>query len=293
MLKLDNTLLEEIGLGGLPDAQKRQMLQHIYDTLELRVGTHLANQMTDKQLEEFEKFIDAGGDANQAQALQWLEANLPNYKQVVQDTFEALKAEVKQMAPQLLAAAAAQPQEAQIVSQPTTPPQSAPPQPYTQPPVQPSYSSPAPQQPSQQFGVPSPGQVMPSQQAPADSNQAFQQSSAYTQQPQSAFAQAPVPGAGGFAQPLQSPVGQPFVAQSAIPQSPPAQADPFAVPSPQPTAPQFGQSGQPQDSSAQPGPVADTPISSPWQPPTPPVNPTDSAWQPRPTAGQEPPQGMV
>ena len=68
MLRLDNNLLEELGLGALPEDQKRQMLQHIYETLELRVGTHLANQMTDKQLEEFEKFIDAGGVRNQRKA---------------------------------------------------------------------------------------------------------------------------------------------------------------------------------------------------------------------------------
>jgi hypothetical protein len=121
MLKLDNNLLDELGLGTLPEAQKRAMLQHIYDTLELRVGTNLANQMTDRQLEEFEKFIDEGGDANQAQALQWLESNLPNYKQVVNEVFEELKAEIKQMAPQIMAASLpqtpAQPSMTQAQSQ--------------------------------------------------------------------------------------------------------------------------------------------------------------------------------
>lgn len=118
MLKLDNNLLEELGLGGLPEDQKRAMLQHIYETLELRVGTDLANQMTDQQLEEFEKFIDDGGDANQAQALQWLETNLPNYKQVVNEVFEALKGEIKQMAPQIMAASAPQPAQVPPGAQP-------------------------------------------------------------------------------------------------------------------------------------------------------------------------------
>jgi len=108
MLKLDNNLLNELGLGALPEDQKKAMLQHIYETLELRVGTNLANQMTDQQLEEFEKFIDDGGDANQSQALSWLETNLPNYKQVVNEVFEALKLEIKQMAPQLVAASTQQ-----------------------------------------------------------------------------------------------------------------------------------------------------------------------------------------
>ena len=108
MLKLDNDLLAELGLGGLPEDQKQAMLQHIYDTLELRVGTRLANQMTDQQLDEFERFIDVNGDANQAQALQWLEANLPHYKDVVNQVFEELKAEIKQMAPQIMASSVPQ-----------------------------------------------------------------------------------------------------------------------------------------------------------------------------------------
>ena len=108
MLKLDNDLLAELGLGDLPEDQKQSMLQHIYDTLELRVGTRLANQMTDQQLDEFERFIDVNGDANQAQALQWLETNLPHYKDVVNQVFEELKAEIKQMAPQIMAASAPQ-----------------------------------------------------------------------------------------------------------------------------------------------------------------------------------------
>lgn len=141
MLKLDNNLLDELGLGTLPEEQKKAMLQHIYETLELRVGTQLANQMTDKQLEEFERFIDAGGDQNQAQALQWLETNLPNYKQVVNDVFEALKGEIHGLAPQIMASAQQppaqaaddtqqfqQPQSQQNISQPQGPAQNQNPQ---------------------------------------------------------------------------------------------------------------------------------------------------------------------
>lgn len=138
MLKLDNDLLQELGLGALPEDQKKAMLQHIYETLELRVGTQLANQMTDRQLEEFEQFIDAGGDANQEQALHWLETNLPNYKQVVNEVFEALKAEIKQMAPQIMAASMPQQGAVQQNAQDTT------------------VYQPAPQQQSQDWQQPGP-----------------------------------------------------------------------------------------------------------------------------------------
>src|SRR5580765_3337580 len=101
MFKLDNSLLEELGLGALPTEEKNKMLAHIYETLEMRVGMKLAEQMTNDQLDEFEAFIDRNDEAG---ALTWLETNFPNYKQVVADELEKLKAEIKATAPQIIAA---------------------------------------------------------------------------------------------------------------------------------------------------------------------------------------------
>lgn len=109
MFKLDNTLLEELGLGGLPTDEKNKMLGHIYETLEMRVGMKLAEQMSNEQLDEFESFVNSNDEAG---ALKWLETNFPNYKQVVADELEALKVEVKAAAPQIVAAAAQQPPQA-------------------------------------------------------------------------------------------------------------------------------------------------------------------------------------
>lgn len=101
MYKLDNNFLNDIGLGGLPEQEKKAMLHHIYETLELRVGMRLAEQMTDAQLDEFEAFIDKNDEAG---AKQWLDTNLPQYKQVVAEELEKLKQEIKTNAPQILAA---------------------------------------------------------------------------------------------------------------------------------------------------------------------------------------------
>lgn len=103
MFKLDDDLLKELGLGSLPPEEKNRMLAHIYETLEMRVGMKLAEQMTNEQLDEFEAFIDRNDEAG---ALKWLETNFPNYKQVVADELEKLKAEVKASAAQIVAAAA-------------------------------------------------------------------------------------------------------------------------------------------------------------------------------------------
>ncbi|MGH7237573.1 MAG: DUF5663 domain-containing protein, partial [Candidatus Saccharimonadales bacterium] len=86
---LDYNTLDELGLGALPPAEKKKMLAHILETLEMRVGTALANQMNDAQLDEFEHLMPSENDAPEAvsqkeqAALKWLEANFPSYKDVV------------------------------------------------------------------------------------------------------------------------------------------------------------------------------------------------------------------
>jgi hypothetical protein len=168
MFKLDNAFLEELGLGTLPAVEKNKMLAHIYETLEMRVGMKLAEQMTNEQLDEFESYINRQDEAG---ALKWLETNFPNYKQVVAEELEKLKGEIKQVAPQIVAqsqenaaanvaqapATAQQPLPAQQAS-PVAPQQQMPvtapvqpistPTPAQQPPVQPPvdqqpYSPPA------------------------------------------------------------------------------------------------------------------------------------------------------
>ena len=131
MFKLDNALLEELGLGSLPAEEKNRMLAQIYETLEMRVGMKLAEQMTNEQLDEFESFIDRNDEAG---ALQWLETNFPNYKQVVADELEKLKGEIKQSAAHIVAAVGQQ--------QATQPPQA--------PPAGPSYPQQPPADPNQQ-----------------------------------------------------------------------------------------------------------------------------------------------
>jgi protein-tyrosine-phosphatase len=129
MFQLDDKFLEDIGLNNLPEEQKKPFLQHIYDELELRVGTKLSDGMTDEQLEEFEAIIDRKDDvivgwlekfvpeyhndvvfmqlqtstdldvndpnlrADYA-ATKWLEINRSDYRQVVASVLEELKSEV-------------------------------------------------------------------------------------------------------------------------------------------------------------------------------------------------------
>jgi len=164
MLKIDNNLLQELGLSGLPEAEKNSFLKHIYETLEMRVGIRLADQMSNEQLDEFERYFEAKDDAG---AFKWLETNFPNYKEIVQQEFDKLKAEVAQTAPQIMAASQAQ--AAQGGQQPL------------QQPMQQQQPMPQPMQQPQQ-------NPMPQQQPVAD--QYAQQPQYQPQQPQQ-FQQQP------------------------------------------------------------------------------------------------------
>lgn len=76
MFQLDDQFLQDVGLGNLPDEQKQAFLQHTYETLEERVGTRLADSLSDEQLEEFEAFASQ----NEEKTYGWLNANVPNYQ---------------------------------------------------------------------------------------------------------------------------------------------------------------------------------------------------------------------
>jgi hypothetical protein len=193
MLKIDNSLLQELGLGSLPDPEKNSLLKHIYETLEMRVGIRLADQMTNQQLDEFEQYFEAKDDAG---AFKWLESNFPNYKDIVQEEFDKLRAEVGQSAPQIMAASQAAANQPAPQQQPGVapadpyyqqgggvPPQSAPapPQPYA-PPQQP-YQPQPPAYPQPQQPAPQPYQQNPSQENPSAPQQPYQQPPNPGQQP--------------------------------------------------------------------------------------------------------------
>lgn len=196
MIKLDDNLLTELGLQSLPAEEKRALLKQIYETLEMRVGTTLARQMTDAQLDEFESFINNNDEAG---ALHWLETNFPNYKDVVSQEFEMLKGEIRQAAPQIVANATANQQQMIAPTTPAAQPQQQMPPTqqdmYTQqqPPVAPTQY-PQPVQPTPQFQNPiqQPSQPTFQPQQPTPVPQPPQYAQPYYGQPQANPGVSPV-----------------------------------------------------------------------------------------------------
>ena len=125
MYKFDDTFLEAVGLGALPQDQKAAFLENAQDQFEVRVGEKMNAQMSDAQVAEFEKIIDNDqetinrwlsqlGDyrsdeiyqriasrvedesdrVNNYVSAKWLDQNCPNYRQIIEQTLEELKQEI-------------------------------------------------------------------------------------------------------------------------------------------------------------------------------------------------------
>lgn len=91
MFHLDDDFLVNLGLGDMPDDEKEAFLDYVYAELKLRVGAELSTELSDEQLEQFEKLLN-GGD--QEAAVAWLETHCPNYKEVVKQELDRLKEEI-------------------------------------------------------------------------------------------------------------------------------------------------------------------------------------------------------
>ena len=140
MFSLDDQFLADVGLADMPENEKEPFKQHIYNELELRVGSRLSEGMTDAQLQEFESIIDHNNDAitawiaanapeylqdevynrmrqalaeatdqevrDEYAATKWLEINRPDYRDVVKSTLNELKEEILKSQKDLLDTAA-------------------------------------------------------------------------------------------------------------------------------------------------------------------------------------------
>lgn len=91
MFELDDQFLVSVGLGDMPEEQKKPFLDHLLEELELRVGTRLSEGMSDSELTEFEKLIEAHDERG---AQRWLKYHRPDYETVVAEELEKLKTEI-------------------------------------------------------------------------------------------------------------------------------------------------------------------------------------------------------
>jgi len=99
MFQLDDQFLQDVGLSDLPEGQKQDFLQYTYETLEERVGTRLADSLSEAQLQEFEGFASQ----DEEKTYTWLSANIPDYQN--QEEYKQLSSSAPQDVTPLMIAA--------------------------------------------------------------------------------------------------------------------------------------------------------------------------------------------
>ncbi len=87
-MQFDEQFLSDIGLDDMPEEQKKAFLDYAQEELEVRIGEKISEGMTEEQLNEFDAIED------QELAVQWLDANRPDYKEVVARVVEDFKNEI-------------------------------------------------------------------------------------------------------------------------------------------------------------------------------------------------------
>lgn len=127
MYTFDDSFLESIGLGGIPDNQKDNFLDYAQEQLEVRIGEKMSEEVDEMKLDEFERIIDndaetvnewvqkagenykeneiykklessLGAESEEllgdfATAL-WLQENYPQYEQTIKDSIEGIRKDI-------------------------------------------------------------------------------------------------------------------------------------------------------------------------------------------------------
>ena len=88
-MQFDENFLQEMGLSSMPEDQKQAFLDYIQEELEVRIGERISEGLSEVQLNQFDLITD------QAEATKWLEANRPDYHEIVERTITELKDEIR------------------------------------------------------------------------------------------------------------------------------------------------------------------------------------------------------
>ncbi|HET9850226.1 MAG TPA: DUF5663 domain-containing protein [Candidatus Saccharimonadales bacterium] len=85
----DDKFLGAMGLKNLSDDDKKEALANILYTLNVNVGMRVADQLSDQQLEEFDRLTE--GDYDEQTLTEWLKNNVPNYAQLIGEEAEKMR----------------------------------------------------------------------------------------------------------------------------------------------------------------------------------------------------------
>lgn len=88
MAFIDDDFMTEVGLAEMPAAEKQAFMDHAREELEVRVGRTVSEGLSDEQLREFSQLGD------NVEVTDWLERNVPDFREVVKRVFQDFKQEL-------------------------------------------------------------------------------------------------------------------------------------------------------------------------------------------------------
>jgi hypothetical protein len=89
MALLDRTLLKDLGIE-LTDQDYQQLSEHFDTTLRDRVIKEIVEELSPEQAQQLAQMQGAPDE----QLLEWLRANVPNFKEIVSDEIDILLGEI-------------------------------------------------------------------------------------------------------------------------------------------------------------------------------------------------------
>lgn len=97
MITIDPSLLATLGVN-MSEEEQKSFAEHLQATLEERVGLAVTELLDDDKVAELIELTQNGDDTA---TTAWLEQNVPDYKDVIQDEYDILMGEVAENADKL------------------------------------------------------------------------------------------------------------------------------------------------------------------------------------------------
>lgn len=85
-------IIEALGLKDTEPEKQDALVGAVYSTLNLRVGTILADKLNEEQLDKFNALTDDNDDA----ATSWLSENVPDFKELANNEMKNVIDEIKE-----------------------------------------------------------------------------------------------------------------------------------------------------------------------------------------------------
>lgn len=86
--QIDDQFLQSMGLTALNVEQKQKVIEDVLHTLNLKVAQRVADNLSESQMDEFERLSE---NSSQEEISKWLSNNVPNHMQIIEEEAQGLR----------------------------------------------------------------------------------------------------------------------------------------------------------------------------------------------------------